>query len=180
MGKFKAVFLTMAIALAGCSAPTAITEEGKASLVEQIEQLERAPQRSFEELPGDTNTEKLLYLLDLPMMTKSVALIALDGQIETLERTGNKEVATQLKNTRKLMLQAMDETMDGFVDSAAAVYDDFLTPDEISHLIKVYQDPAMQKMMKNQLAMQAKMVPVGEVWGNEVSKRYQELLAEQK
>jgi len=78
------------------------------------------------------------------------------------------------------MLQAMDETMDSFVDSAAAVYDDFLTPDEISHLIKVYQDPAMQKMMKNQLAMQAKMVPVGEVWGNEVSKRYQELVAEQK
>lgn len=180
MGKFKLALFITAIALAGCSAPTAVTEDGKVNLVEQIEQLEMSPQRPFEELPGETNTEKLLYLLDLPTMTKSVALIALDGQIETLERTGNKEVATQLKNTRKLMLQAMDETMDGFVDSAAAVYDDFLTPDEISHLIKVYQDPAMQKMMKNQLAMQAKMVPVGEVWGNEVSRRYQELAAEQK
>jgi len=180
VGKFKLALFITAIALAGCSAPTAVTEDGKVNLVEQIEQLEMSPQRPFEELPGETNTEKLLYLLDLPTMTKSVALIALDGQIETLERTGNKEVATQLKNTRKLMLQAMDETMDGFVDSAAAVYDDFLTPDEISHLIKVYQDPAMQKMMKNQLAMQAKMVPVGEVWGNEVSRRYQELAAEQK
>ena len=162
--------------IASCSETQKKDVQEDKTLVQQLGELRPAAQVSFEELKGETNTEKLLYLLDLPNSVKAASLVFLDTQISSFEQTGDMKTANELRSSRELLIQAADEKMHEYIENVSKLYDDHFTQEEIDYLIEVYSAPAMRKMLESQLELQQKVVPIAENWGNEVGKRYGELV----
>jgi len=171
----KTICLLSALSLAAKAKPA-----DNKNLLGQLEDIKPNQAIDINNLPGDTNTEKLLYLLDTPTATKSGVLIFLDSQIEAFETAGNKEQAEALKANRVLLTQAVDETMEVFVKEAASVYDGFFTADEIDQLTKVFSQPIMQKYIASTIDVQQKLLPGAQTWSeNHVVPRYTQLIQEQ-
>jgi len=164
--------------IASCTEASKQVATDEKTLVEQLGDLKPAQQVSFDELSGDTNTEKLLYLLDVPNSVKVASLVSLDAHINSFETTGDLKTANELRSNRELLIQAADEKMHIYIKEVSKVYDEFFTQDEIDYLIEVYSTPAMRKMTESQLELQQRVVPVAENWGNEVGERYSELIKE--
>ncbi len=150
------------------------------SLTEQLEDLKGGAPVNIADLPGKTETEKFLYLIGVPTATKSGILIFLDAQIDSFDAAGNKKQADALRENRKLLVQAADETMSIFVEKTAAVYDAVFTPEEISQLTAIFTNPIMQKYTQETVSLQQKLLPGAEKWGTEhVAPRYEALIKQQ-
>ena len=150
------------------------------TLNQQLEEMKPTEALDISTVSGATETEKLLYLLDIPTTTKSGILIFMDAQIKNFETVGNKELAAELRQNRALMSRAADETIDVLVAESAAVYDEVFTPEEISELIKVFSQPVMKKYVSSTIELQQLVLPVAEKWGaDHFEPRYNELLKEQ-
>lgn len=167
-------------ALLACSNEGVKPKADTSNLTEQLEELKGGGVIDVTNLPGKTETEKFLYLIGTPTASKSAILIFLDGQIDTLDNAGNKKQADALRENRKLLVQAVDETMDIFVERAGAVYDQIFTAEEISELTVIFSTPLMQKYSYQAVSLQQKMIPEAEVWSaNHVAPRYEALIKEQ-
>jgi len=130
-------------------------------------------------IPGNTDAEKLMYLLDIATVTKAATLIFLDGQIEVFESSGNKEQANELRENRKLLTQALDENIEIYVTDAAKVYEDFFTAEEMAAFVQIFSRPEMQKFTRSTVALQQKAIPVATAWSEQhVVPRYTELLGQ--
>jgi len=178
---FKLCYLLPLAALLAC-ADAEVKPKAQAdtlSLDQQLEELKGGASINLADLPGKTETEKFLYLIGTPTASKSAILIFLDGQIDTLDKAGNKKQADALRENRKLLVQAVDETMNVFVERSAEVYDQIFTPEEIGQLTVIFRTPLMQKYSQQAVSLQQKMIPEAETWStNHVVPRYQELLKE--
>ena len=175
MSRIRFLLFILTSFLLACGPASNLTEEGKKNLSEQIEQLETSEVYTVK---GKTPTEELLYLLELPKQMKSATLVVLDGQLQVLEAAGQIKEANELRNNRQLLLQAMDENMANYIESAAVIYEESFTGPELARMNELYRDPVMRKAVSVQLDIQQKIIPIAEDWGQEVGNRYQELLAE--
>ncbi|MEP6342978.1 MAG: hypothetical protein ABJ275_06655 [Maricaulaceae bacterium] len=172
--------LTVVAACGGASTSAPNDAEVNKSLHEQLDNIKPSEAIDIANLPGDTDAEKLLYLLDVPTATKSAMLIILDGQIKTFEATGNKKQADALRGNLASLTQAVDEKIYIYVRDAAKVYEEFFTPDELLQLIEVFSQPVMEKFTATSVDLQQKALPVAETWSTDhVVPRYTELLKEQ-
>jgi len=180
VNNLRILFLSFSmLALAACNPNTASAPNDNTSLSDQLGELKSDNMPSLEELPGKNAVEKLLYLQGVPQAVKSTTLIFLDGQISTLEKTGQTETANTLKNNRKLLVQAIDENMHEYVEGAAEVYKSTFTGEEIEELVKIHNSPAMRKLTDNQIEIQQDILPLAEQWGQKVATKFQSLVASQ-
>ena len=154
--------------------------EANKSLNEQLEAIRPKGDINLAEIKGDTDTEKLLYLLDVPTGTKSGILIFFNPQIESFEAVGNKEQAEVMRHNRALLSQAVDENMTDFVKRSAKVYDEVFTPQEIKELTELYSSPVLQKLTRSLVPLQQKAIPIAQKWSDEkVLPRFEQLVKEQ-
>ena len=180
MRKLNILLVSMAvIGITACNQNSQNVPTDNTSLSDQLGELKTENMASLEDLPGRNSVEKLLYLQGVPQAVKSTTLIFLDGQISTLEETGQAEVAKTLKNNRKLLVQAIDENMQEYVEDAAEVYETTFTPEEIDELVKIHNSPTMRKLIDNQIEIQQEVLPIAEQWGQKVADRFQILVTNQ-
>ena len=178
----KIIGLTSVLCVASCSpesVPNTQTDE-KADLVEQLADLKPSAVLENDNIPGDTDAEKLMYVLDVATATKSGILIFLDTQIESFEAIGNTEEAAALRQNRVWLTQAADEKIEIFIKEAAKVYEAVFTPEEIKTYLEVFSRPEMQKYSRTTIALQQEMLPVATRWSEDhVVPRYVELIEQQ-
>ena len=184
MNRFiKTLCLLSAVTLMACkNAPNSEVLNGDdKSLTQQLEGIKSKNVIDINNLQGNTDTEKLLHLLDIPTALRSVTLVILDTQISSFEAVGNKTEAKALKKNRELLTQALDEAMGEYVEATAKVYEEYFTKAEIKELIVIYSQPIMQKQIASNVDIQQKLIPVSETWSKEhVLPIYNRLLKEAK
>ena len=162
------------LVLAACQQPNSKTLE-LADYSELSDQLgaiivETVP---FDELPGETRAEKLLYQAGIVAQMKTASLVMIDTQIKTLELAGNEEVVAIMKKNREMMMVAMEAEASQFVTEAAAVYEQYVTPEEIERLIVLHGDPAMQKLLSQQPQISRDLLPAATAFGERAALRMQ-------
>ena len=169
-------FLICAAALGACDGESGAKAEKKVPLSEQLEGIKSGNISEIGDIPGNTRTEKLLYLQGSPDAVKSATLIFMDGQIETLEASGEDEVVESLRKNRKFLVQAIDDNIQSYLESAAEVIETVFTPEEIEQLVEIYNSDVMRKMTDNQINIQQSLLPIAEEWGEDVAGYYQDLI----
>ena len=169
----------MTLSVMACTQKPQFPSNDNTSLSDQLGELKTGNMPALEEVPGRNSAEKLIYLQGVPQAVKSTTLIFLDGQISTLEKTGQTETVNILKNNRKLLVKAIDDNMQEYVEAAADVYKSTFTAEEIESLVKIHNSPAMRKLTDNQINVQQELLPIAEEWGQKVAAKFQSLLADQ-
>jgi len=168
--------ITCSTLLSACGEEVQVKKQDVVSLSDQLSEIKSGNLSEFGSLPGKTNTEKLLYLQGAPDATKSATLIFMDGQISTLEASGEDEVVESLRANRKFLVQAIDENIQSYLEPSAEVYETVFTPEEIDKLVEIYNTDVMRKVTDNQIPLQQALLPVAEKWGEEVAEYYQDLI----
>ncbi len=178
LSKVKVIGFGIALASLAACGPAANAPTIDASYDELSTQLGNVKVESipFDELPGDTRAEKLLYQAGIVSQMQTAMLVMFDTQIKTMRFAGNDKMADELSENRDILMGVMDEQMGDFVKDAGGVYDEFLNAEEIERLIVLHSDPAMKKLILNQPKMSQKMVPIGERFGQRASVKYEQAL----
>jgi len=180
---YRAISAALCFLIVGACAPA--TQAPKAedlsyeTLLTDLGKIE-VKTAALEDLPGETQAEKLLYQAGIVSQMQTAMLVMFDAQAKTLRVAGNEEVADQLDKSRPLMMKAVNIELDAMVVDAGLLYEKFLEPEEIERLIVLHSDPVMQKLIRNQPEMAQGMLPIGESFGLRVGQRYQELLKGEK
>jgi len=130
---------------------------------------------SFEDLPGDTRAEKLLYQSGIVTQMQSTMLIMFDTQTKTVRLSGNDKLANELTQNRDIMMEAVNLELSSMIKDAGKLYESHFEPDEIERLIELHSDPAMQKLIQTQPQITQGMLPIGEAFGLRVGARYDAL-----
>ena len=117
----KALALISVLCLTSCNSKLGSSSQTieNVDLIEQLDELEPSSVVEAGNIPGDTDAEKLLYVLDAATGTKSAILIFVDSQIDTFEATGNRKEANELRKNRVLLSQAANETVDIYIRDVA-------------------------------------------------------------
>jgi len=131
---------------------------------------------SFEDLPGTTRAEKLLYQAGIVNQMQTAMLVMFDAQAKTANLSGNKALANELIKNRQIMMEAVNLELATMIVDAGLLYEKHLEPDEIERLIVLHSDPVMQKLIQKQPIMSQAMIPIGETFGIRVGERYEQLL----
>ena len=181
------IFLTLSLAsvlcLSACGGKDTASYKGTNSnetLNQQLEAIKPQGSIDLSNIPGDTDTEKFLHLLDVPTATKSGILIFMNTQIESFDAVGNHAQAEAMRKNRALLSQAVDENMDSFLKDSAKVYDEVFTPEEIKQLTELYSHPVLQKLTKSLVPLQQKALPLAQKWSEDkVVPRFEQLVKEQ-
>ena len=179
---FLSLCLTSELCLNGCGnkASDKPSYDNK-SLNQQLEAIKPQGSIDLSNIPGDTDTEKFLHLLDVPTATKSGILIFMNTQIESFDAVGNHAQAEAMRKNRALLSQAVDENMDSFLKVSAKVYDEVFTPEEIKQLTVLYSQPVLQKLTRSLVPLQQKALPLAQAWSEDkVLPRFEQLVKEQK
>ena len=173
---FKLICLSSALCLMSCNKDTPQSHE---HLTEQLEAIKPSASVDIANIPGETDAEKLMYLLDIATATKAATLIFLDSQIDAFEAAGNSSQANSLRENRVLLLQALNEKIDIYVKQSAEIYEGFYTDEELAAYVDIFSRPEMQKFTRSTVTLQQKAVPIATAWSeNHVVPRYTELLKE--
>lgn len=179
---FRAISTLILIGALGACKPAATSSESqKVSYDEVSRQIGKIDVKyvPFDELPGETRAEKLLYQSGIVSQMQAGMLLMFDAQAKTLRAAGNEKAADELDGGRDLLMQAVDLEMSGMIEDAGLLYTQMFEPEEIERLIILHSDPAMQKLILNQPKLTQDMIPIGEQFGLRVGLKYQELLAAQ-
>lgn len=180
---FRAISALLCVFILGACAPVGQSAvESDQSYDELSNDLGRIEVNiaAFEDLPGETRAEKLLYQSGIVSQMQTTMLIMFDTQARTLRLAGNNEVADELMKSRDLMMDAVDIELETMIAEAGLLYEELLGPEDIDRLIVLHSDPAMKKLILNQPKLAQGMVPIGERFGVNVSIRYEELLKNKK
>jgi len=165
-----------ALLLNGCksetSAPVSATNP---SLSEQLGNVQ-ADMRELDALPGETRAEKLLYQAGIVSQMQTASLVMFDTQIKTVEMAGNQAMATELKENRELLTQALDKEVPDFVKDAGLLYDKYFTPEEIERLIVLHSDPVMRKLVETQPKLSQEIIPAATEFGNRAGQEFERLV----
>jgi len=136
----------------------------------------KADTSSFEDLPGETRAEKLLYQAGIVAQMQTAMLVTFDTQAKTVRFSGNTKLADELEATRDIMMEAVELELSELIKDAGLLYENYLEPEEIERLIVLHSDPTMQKLIQNQPKMSQGMIPIGEKFGLRVGAKYEELV----
>ena len=161
------------------TAPQAAKTKDVPSLYERLGEV-KVDIGAFEDLPGETRAEKLLYQSGVVSQMKTVTLVMFDTQIQTIEVAGNAALAEELRNTQDELSEAMEESLDVFIADAAKIYESYLTSEEIERLIALHSDPAMQKLIQVNPKISQDIIPAATAFGERASIRYEALVAAKK
>lgn len=177
---FRAISALILIAALGAckpaaQSPKAVTKVSYDDLNRQIGDIE-VKHVSFDELPGDTRAEKLLYQAGIVSQMQTAMLVMFDTQAKTLRAAGNNKAADEVLESREVMMQAVDLELSSMIKGAGLLYEEVLEPEEIERLIVLHADPVMQKLISNQPMISQSMIPVGEQFGLRAAARYEELI----
>ena len=133
---------------------------------------------AFEDLPGETRAEKLLYQAGIVTQMQTAMLVVFDTQAQTMRLSGNTKLANEFTKNRSVMMEAVNLELSGMIKDAGLLYEEHLDADEIERLIVLHSDPAMQKLIQNQPKISQSMLPIGEAFGVRVAARYEKLILE--
>ena len=174
--------LTSALCLSACGGKDGVkTSDNHQTLNEQLEAIKPQGAIDLNNIAGDTETEKLLYLLDVPTTTKAGILIFINTQIDSFEAAGHTAQADAMRENRALLSQAVDENMAGFIKESAVVYNEVFTPEEIKALTALYSQPVLQKFTRSVVPLQQKAIPIAQKWSEEkIVPRFEQLVKEQQ
>ena len=179
LSNFRAISAALCVVIVGACAPATQRAPDTANqsydeLIDDLGNIEVST-AAFEDLPGNTQAEKLLYQAGTVAQMKVAMLVMFDTQARTLRMAGNTQAADELDKSRSLMMQAVDVELESMIVDAGLLYEKYLEPEEIDRLIVLHSDPAMQKLIHNQPQMSQEMLPIGEEFGLRVGARYEKL-----
>ena len=147
------------------------------SLAEQLGEIE-VKTVPFDQLPGETRAEKLLYQAGIVSQMQTASLVAYDMQVEAVKAAGNSALAKELQNNRTLLMDAMNAEVETFVKDAGALYESHFTDAEIERMIAIHSDPVMQKLVKTQPQLSQDILPAAEAFGLRAGKRFEKAIAD--
>jgi len=179
LSNFRAISATLVIAgLCACKPATQSPKKAEISFSDVSTEIGKlkVDSSSFEDLPGNTRAEKLLYQSGIVTQMQSTMLIMIDTQVKTIRISGNDKLADEIHSTRDVMMEAIDLELASMVEDAGKLYESHFEPDEIERLIVLHSDPAMQKLIQNLPQITQGMLPIGETFGQRVGARYEEIL----
>lgn len=181
LSNLRAISATLVIAgLCACKPVVKTPEKFDPSFTELSNEIGKLKVNTvaFEDLPGDTRAEKLLYQAGIVTQMQTAMLVMFDVQAQTARMSGNQKLANELTESRSLMMEAVNAELNTMIKDAGALYEEFLEPDEIERLIVLHSDPAMQKLIVNQPEMSQRMIPIGEAFGLRIATKYDVLVKE--
>lgn len=168
------IFAVLAACKPAVEAPKVSPQLSYDALSDQIGKID-VNIASFDELPGETRAEKLLYQAGIVSQMQTAMLVMFDTQEKAIRISGNTVLADELVETRGLLMEAVDTELGSMIKEAGLLYEEFLEPEEIERLIVLHSDPAMQKLILSQPKIAQSMIPIGENFGLRIGAKYDEL-----